>query len=260
MVPQRPDRAQEIARDGLILRVQSGSEVSGVALPGGSDHDEIGVCLEPVETVIGLECFEQYVYRSAGGPENPSQAGDLDLTVYSLRKFLAQAAKGNPNYLNVLYAPSESVLFSTPAGERLRAMTDKVVSQRAASPFLGYMISQREALVGNRAGANGKRAERMIAEFGFDSKYAAHMVRLGLQGFELLEKGSFTLPVPEADRTWLVELRQGKHSKEDALARADELIEGIRYLRLHPTGNLRPKPDRTAINEFLAREHLAHWS
>jgi hypothetical protein len=35
-----------------------------------------------------------------------------------------------------------------------------------------------------------------VAVHGYDTKYAMHVLRLGLQGVELLTTGRFTLPVP----------------------------------------------------------------
>lgn len=50
----------------------------------------MGVCLEPRRFVLGFGKFEQRVFRSAAEREGHagarSKVGDLDLTIYSLRK------------------------------------------------------------------------------------------------------------------------------------------------------------------------------
>src|SRR3978361_1647458 len=77
---------REIAEANIALRVQVGSGLHGVTIAGTDDRDEMGVCIEPPECVIGLRKFEQYQYRTQ--PEGArSGSGDLDLTVYSLRKW-----------------------------------------------------------------------------------------------------------------------------------------------------------------------------
>jgi len=87
-----------IAERGTVLRCQVGSEVHGIAVPGHGDRDEIGMCIEPPEYVIGLRSFEQYLYRTQ--PEGSrSGPGDLDVTVYSLRKWTRLALAGNPTVL-----------------------------------------------------------------------------------------------------------------------------------------------------------------
>jgi hypothetical protein len=54
----------EIAGNHTVLLVTVGSGVHGVALDGTDDHDEMGVCVEPPDHVIGLRAFEQYVFRT----------------------------------------------------------------------------------------------------------------------------------------------------------------------------------------------------
>ncbi|MGK4592379.1 hypothetical protein [Amycolatopsis sp. w19] len=50
-----------------------------------------------------------------------------------------------------------------------------------------------------------------------------HMVRLGVQGVELLETGRITLPVPEPWLGRLRDLRQGEKTREEALEAAESL-------------------------------------
>ncbi len=54
----------EIAEQGTILRVLVGSGVHGTAIDGQDDRDEMGICIEPPDHVIGLLRFEQYVVRT----------------------------------------------------------------------------------------------------------------------------------------------------------------------------------------------------
>jgi predicted nucleotidyltransferase len=89
---------REIAERGTILRCQVGSGVHGTAIEGYDDRDEMGICVEPPEYVIGLKRFEQYMYRTK--PEGVrSGPGDLDLTIYSLRKWLRLALQVNSSWL-----------------------------------------------------------------------------------------------------------------------------------------------------------------
>src|SRR5437868_210265 len=52
---------RSLAEQGTILRATVGSTLHGLALAGADDRDEMGVCLEPREYVIGLRQFEQWV-------------------------------------------------------------------------------------------------------------------------------------------------------------------------------------------------------
>lgn len=110
------DVALRIAHDGCILRGLVGSTVHGLSNPGTGDRDEMGVCVEPPEYVIGLRRFEHCVARTQ--PEgHPSGPGDVDLTVYGLRKFCRLAAKGNPTVLLLFFVTGADVLErSGPSG------------------------------------------------------------------------------------------------------------------------------------------------
>jgi uncharacterized protein len=126
---------REVALGGEILRTVVGSGVHGIAIEGTDDHDEMGVFVEPPGTVLGLgQPVDHYVFRTQ--PEGArSGPGDTDLVLYSLRKYLRLATKGNPTALLPLYAPATAVLVSSPLGDELRALAPKVLSQAAVHRF-----------------------------------------------------------------------------------------------------------------------------
>ncbi|MFD7657175.1 DNA polymerase beta superfamily protein [Actinosynnema sp. NPDC059797] len=251
----------EIARRGTILRTQVGSGVHGTAIEGTDDRDEMGVCVEPPEYVIGLRRFEQYIFRTAvarTGVENtPSAAGDLDLVVYSLRKWLRLALQGNPTVLIPLFAPDHEVVSATGLGHDLRANADMIVSRRAGRRFLGYLHSQRRRMVDGAVARRVNRPE-LVARHGFDTKYAGHMVRLGVQGVELLETGRITLPVPEPWLTWIRDLRQGGHTAREALDAAEELE--ARLVTLISSSDLPEEPDHHRADKWLISAYESVWA
>ena len=51
--------------------------------------------------------------------------------------------------------------------------------------------------------------------YGFDTKYAMHMLRLGFQGVELLTTGRLSLPMREPERSFLLDVRRGKVDEAD---------------------------------------------
>jgi uncharacterized protein len=251
----------DIARSGTILRTQVGSGVHGIAIDGTDDRDEMGVCIEPPEFVIGLRQFEQYIYRSAaertGNDDAPSRAGDLDLVVYSLRKWMRLALQGNPTVLIPLFAPDGEVVTITDLGRELRANADLVLSRQAGRRFVGYLRGQRGRLLRGTVGRRVNRPE-LIERYGFDVKFAGHMVRLGLQGVELLETGRITLPMPDPWLTWIRDLRQGRHTQQEAIDAAAELE--TRLLHLMNTSGLPERPDLTRANEWLMRAYESGWA
>lgn len=249
--------SQVIAENGLVLRVLIGSGVHGTAISGQDDRDEMGICLEPVDTVIGLGKFEHYSYRTQ--PEGVcSGPGDLDLIVYSARKFARLATQGNPTVLLPLFVPESAVCYINDFGSELRSHRSMFLSRQAGARFKGYLHSQRLGLMGMRSGGTNNQGRLDIREkYGFDTKFAMHMVRLGLQGVELLETGDITLPIPEPDLTWLRELRVGLHSKEEALDRAEALESRLEELSV--SSCLPEKPAWGAVNSWLTYVHMQFW-
>ncbi len=247
MNPHSASEFQEIADRYTILRCLVGSGLHGTAVDG-DDRDEMGICIEPPEYLVGLRRFEQYIFRTQ--PEGSrSGAGDLDLVVYSLRKWMSLAVSGNPTVLLPLFVPEEHLVAITGVGEDLRARSGMIISRRAGKRFLGYLRSQRDSLLGKRAGRHTNRPE-LEEQYGFDTKFAMHMVRLGVQGVELMETGRISLPVPEPWLGWLRDLRQGRHSRDEALEAATEL-----EARIETLVETSPPPERGG-REPLARRRI----
>lgn len=244
-----------IAARATILRTQVGSGVHGTAIAGQDDRDEMGICIEPPEYVIGLQKFEQWEWRTQ--PQHVrSGPGDVDLVVYSLRKWMRLALNGNPTVLIPLFAPASEVVESRPYGEWLRAHPELVVSCVAGERFLGYLRSQRERLLGRRSQRTNR--PELVEKYGYDTKFAMHMVRLGVQGVELLETGRITLPVPQPWLSTLREIRQGRVSKEDALAVAAELEARLRVLT--STSALPARPDVARAQAWMMEVYQWTWA
>lgn len=245
---------KEIAVNNTIILTQVGSGAHGIALEGHDDRDEMGICVEPPEYVVGLKKFEQYEHRTQ--PRNArSGPGDLDLTIYSLRKWMRLAIGGNPTIILPLFVHEDDIISIDADGEYLRNNPDLVISKKAGDKFKGYLHSQREKMLQNKSGTN--RPE-LIEKFGYDTKFAAHMIRLGIQGIELLSTGRITLPVPEPYRSLLIDIRLGKSSQEELLSMAIELEKEID--NLNSNSSLPIEPDINRINSWLFNVYQKHWS
>jgi uncharacterized protein len=257
----------------MVLRVQVGSGVHGTAVTGQDDRDEMGLCLEPPPFVTGLAQvrngtrgsgpsvrFEQYERHTAwdrpGGLANRSGAGDLDVIIYSARKWARLALAGNPTVLLVLFVPDEEVVFRDEAGAELVGNAHRFVSRLAGGRFLGYLKAQRAAMTGQR-GAHTNRPE-LVAVHGYDTKYGMHALRLGLQGIELLSTGRITLPVPEPDRGYLRSVRRGQRPLAEVLDAIAAVEARLTALRDSPA--IPDEPDRGWVDDWLHRSYLGFWA
>jgi hypothetical protein len=267
--PHASQEARAIAEAGMILRAQVGSGVHGTAMSGQDDRDEMGICLEPPEFITGLARvpngtggagpsvrFGQYERHTAwdrpGGVAERSGAGDLDVVIYSARKWARLALDGNPTVLLVLFVPDEEVMFRNEAGAQLVANAHRFVSARAAARFLGYLRGQQARICGR------SRRPELVTTHGFDTKHAMHALRLGLQGAELLATGRITLPVPEPDRSYLRAIRRG----EVPLAEVLEAIGAAeaRLVALRDSAGVPEQPDRAWVDGWLHRSYLDVWA
>ena len=247
------ERAREIAERGLILRTTVGSVVHGLSNPGTDDRDEMGICIEPPEYLLGFRRFEHFVYRTQ--PEgSPSGPGDLDLTVYGLRKWCHLALKGSPTVLLPLFVPEDHVIARTDLGRELQALAPAFVSRSAGRAFLGYLEAQRLGLIGER---HATRERELSARHGYDTKYAMHALRIAHQGIELLATGRIALPVAEPARSALREVRAGEVALEEVLRRLDAATAELEQVSRDPA--LPAKPDTTAVDAFVVAAYRRAW-
>ena len=234
----------------VIMRVEVGSTAHGTGLPGAEDYDELGVMIEPWQSAIGLSSSSaNVVYRPGREVGERSQAGDYDLVVYTTRKFARLAASGNPSVLMALFGP---LRFTSPLGDQLRELAPAFWSDQSRQRFLGYSRAQRERLLGVRVGRHTNRPE-IVDIHGYDTKYAMHMLRLGIQGIEYVTTGRITLPVPGADGDFLRDVRKGVFTLDEVIERADH---NERLLEI-ATGAAPKEPDYAAIDDWLLTTHRA---
>lgn len=259
MVMVRPPEANIL--DGEILRVTIGSEVHGVSV-NADDHDEMGILVPSSEYVLGLSRwpdrsgvhgFDQYRWRTQ--PEGVrSGPGDIDLVVYGLHKWMSLAVKGNPSIILPLYVPDDFVIHGDPLGRKLRDIRWAIVNQSIRDSYAGYVQQQRDQLLGLRGGRHTNRPE-LVEKYGFDTKFAYHMVRVAFQGAGLWTTGEIPVPVPEPMRSMLVDLRHGERSLQWALETAEEYETTLR----ESDPALPEHSDLGVIHDFMTEAFFTRW-
>lgn len=101
----------------------------------------------------------------------------------------------------------------------LSALGGQLRRQVGNSALLPVVIqSQRAAMIGE-VKAHTNRPE-LVAVHGYDTKFAMHALRLGVQGVELLTSGRITLPVPDPDGSYLHQIRRGEIALAEVIARS----------------------------------------
>lgn len=256
----------QTALDNEIARVLVGSTTHGLAV-GGDDRDYTGICIEPPEYVTGMKRFHTAVLRTQAEGDR-SGAGDIDLTIYSLRHLAHLIASGNPTLLMVLWAPEEAISYPNDLQfghywmGALQASRHSFLHKGALRRFLGYLDAQLERMQGGGKQNRVPSRPEIVEEFGYDTKYAMHALRLGLQGVELAETAELSLPMREHDRELCLEVRRGHVTKDEALDLIKSARERLVHLMEHPPlreGIRREEPDWVYIDRWLTDIHLEHW-
>ena len=243
--------AHQVATQNEILRGVVGSSCYGTSLDGSADRDEMGIFIEPPSNVCGLRAIDHYLYRDKPEGER-SASGDLDLVLYSLRKFCHLAVQGNPSILMMLWLPEYLTLTET--GKQLLMLRSAFRSRDAGARFLGYLVSQKMRLTGERA-RNVSRPD-LVEKHGYDTKFAMHALRLGLQGIEYLSHGTITLPIPISERELLLEVRRGEVNYTEAVALIEDAEQKLRAILADYAGIC----DTVRVDQFLVSAHLRHWN
>lgn len=239
--------------DNVILLCEYGSRAHGTDTEF-SDHDKMGIYVEPIDAVLGINSVDT-VQKSTAAKGARSTKDDTDTTYYPLRKWASLAAHGNPTVLTPLFIPSFAHEIQNEYMWRIIGNRDLFISKEAGNRFLGYMRSQRDALTGKR----NKKTNRpeLIHTHGFDTKFAYHMIRLGVLGIELMETGKMTLPMVDTDAAYLLDIRNGKFTKNEVL-RVVELLDAILVNGIK-NSDLPDKPDVDGINNLLISIQTDYW-
>ena len=98
----------------------------------------------------------------------------------------------------------------------------------------------------------------MIAEHGYDTKYAMHCARLGFQCIELLETGKMNLPIEGDPGEWLRDVRYGKVPFDEWWDMVLSLDSSLDMFAQRT--DIRPGPDTERIEEFSMLVHQDWWS
>lgn len=87
---------------------------------------------------------------------------------------------------------------------------------------------------------------KQIEEFGYDLKFASHLIRLLNEGIECLVEGKLNFPL--SDRSYISDVKAGRYKIEEVLKKADEYesLLGQAYVN----SKLPNSPDLDALNKF----------
>ncbi len=210
------------------------------------DKDAIGICIPPMDYYYGLKQF-----GSRGTQE--IKKGEWDIVLFEMTKAIRLLEKGNPNILAILWLHETHYINIEPTGQILLDNRDLFLGKHAYHSFVGYAHGQLHRMTHSACeGYMGKKRKELVAKYGYDTKNAAHLIRLLRMGIEWLNDGE--LQVIRQDATQLLEIKHGEWSLERVKTEAERLF--ISAETAYTLSKLPVKPDHDKINKLCLE--LAH--
>lgn len=251
LLPKPP----EFLADAIQYEVIMGSVAYGVS-NDSSDMDIYAFAIPPKEMMFphlrgeipGFDAcsvqFEQYQQHHIHDNDALGSKGRVyDITVYAIAKYFRLLADNNPNIIDSLYVPDNCVLYASPIGEMLRERRQLFLHKGCWAKFKGYAYGQMHKIRTKQP--EGKR-KTLVDEFGYDVKFAYHVVRLLGEVEQLLLHGDMDL---QRDAEQMKAIRRGEWSLmqlEDYFKHKEADLE-----RVYLASALPAKADTTAIRQLL---------
>jgi predicted nucleotidyltransferase len=243
---------QQIANKNLIYKVQNGSNLYGTTIET-SDTDFVGIFIPPKEYVIGIKRCDQVECPIKLSKTDHNQKEDTDYTIYSLLKFIHLAMGNNPNIIELLYAPVNCIIHRTVYSDTLLAHRNEFLSKKAYHTFKGYSYAQRNKLMIKKENITGRT--ELVEKYGYDTKFASHLIRLLLECHQILVEGTITLPLPQ--NNYIRDIKLGKYSLDEIFTKAEELEKLVDLA--YTTSTLQNHCDENDINVLQMNLLEYYW-
>ena len=230
-----------------------GSDAYGVS-SSSSDLDIYGFCIPPKHLVfphLGGEIpgFGHQIQKFEVWQEHHVKSPDKDVTydfaVYGIVRYFQLCMDNNPNMINSLFTPRRCVIHSTAIAEHVRESRKLFLHKGSWHKFKGYAYSQMSKIVNKDNASNPQRAET-IKQFGYDLKFAYHVVRLMCEVEQIMVEGDLDL---ERNREQLKSIRRGEWTIEqlqDYFTKKELALE-----ETYANSKLPHGPDQEAIKQIL---------
>ena len=240
---------------GVQYEVVMGSVAYGVS-SDVSDTDVYGFCIPPKDYVFphlrgeiqGFgkpgPRFDQFQMHHILDEDARGGKGRVyDMSIYSIIKYFQLCMDNNPNMIDSLFVPRRCVLYTTRIGELVRESRRLFLSKSAWPKFKGYAFSQMHKMKNKRP--EGKRRE-MVETFGYDVKFAYHVVRLLNEVEQILSEEDLDL---QRNREQLKAIRRGEwgiEQVEQYFASKERELE-----TLYTSCKLPARPDEEKLKALL---------
>jgi len=133
----------------ILIKAMAGSHLFGTSTPA-SDKDYKGVFLPTAEEIL-IGNYKESVSTSTGDDSSKNSKDDIDIELYSLKKFLKMVSRGDTAALELLFTPDDMIIEKDPMWDEILEVRDQLLSSKV-SAMIGYARQQA-----NKYGIKGSR-------------------------------------------------------------------------------------------------------
>jgi len=234
----------------IILSGYMGSISHGTHIPkenGIDDKDVMGIMVLPEQYYFGLsqkDCIDRFV-------------GEWDIVMYEVKKFISLLLNANPNVLGLLWLPENLYVHKDEYGQAFIENRKMFLTKKCYASFCGYAYSQLHRMTHLAfKGYMGEKRKNLVLQHGYDTKNAAHLIRLLRMGIEALVEGE--LHVFRHDAEQLKSIKRGEWTLEQVKTEAERLFRAMETAYVN--SKLPDAPDKEKAEKLLCeiiRSNLA---
>lgn len=241
----------EFLPDNTHYMVITGSVAYGVS-QDMSDMDLAGFCVPPKDIIFPhtagiIEGFGPQGRKFESWQQHHVAYNEkmYDLTVYSIVHYFQLALDNNPNMVDTLYVADNLVLHCTALGRHVRDNRKLFLHKGAYHKFMGYAYSQLKKATSKEP--IGRRRE-MVERYGFDVKFASHLIRLADEAEQILSIGDLDLTRSKGVQK---DIRAGNYTLDQVEAMFRERVPHIERLYAAETSPVPHQKKTDAVKELL---------
>lgn len=231
-----------------IYETIMGSVAYGASTENSSDMDIHAITIPPMDWVFphvkgdyipgfsdNPEKFEHFQQHHISAYEK-----DYDVAIYGIVKFFRLAIDNNPNVLDMLWVPDNCITHINEIGHHIRKNRKHFLHKGSFHRFRGYAHQQFKRL------ENSPRID-LIEKYGYDTKFAYHIVRLCLQAEQILEGGDMDF---SQNAEFIKQVRTGAFKTVDEF-RDWYLRKEADLDKLYNESKLQYKADKKFVGDIL---------
>lgn len=234
----------EDLKERAILYAYRGSIAHNMYVPSSDpnsidDKDTMLIYAAPRNYYLGLR--EKLIRSKTFAHE------EWDEECHEVRRFINLLLASNPNVLGMLWLKPHLYFKKTEMGQMLIDNRDIFSSRMAYNSFCGYAHAQLKKMTHLAfKGYMGEKRKRLVEKFGYDTKNAAHCLRLLQMGLEFISTGQLNVWREDSDK-WL-SVKQGNWSLEQVKSEADRMFVSLENAVV--SSPLQAKPDYRTAEEI----------